>query len=317
MFINQVIVDLDRALPQRTERKSAAVRRNHKAVSEWLRLLKPVYDKVEDDLRDAFDGVGTMSVGDIDKIQFALTSDAMSQWLKQPHSAILSLECNVFPVTNPNPITYITAYLAKSLRGKDYPTLVFFCGLRANTSMSKQQSGPVALMKSLLSQLLREMEKKRSTTNIPQSKRIVKDGDGLEDVHVLFNCLHRCTSLISRPDCIFILIDSAVYLTGSDSENSEALQLLWRLTQDSMLIVKVVITGVFSLATLAGVAHETFYIPDNIPGGGVRVDPSLLEEAVVESFGNFDLTEDEENDVGSSDNNDRPVSTVRHKRMIC
>ncbi|CAI6342067.1 unnamed protein product [Periconia digitata] len=288
-------IDLQRALAMRTERESAAARRNHKAVSALLRLLKPTCTTVDSDLREAFDGAGTMSAGDVEKIQFALTSDAMYRWLKLPRSNVLLVECQTFPVTIPNPITYVTAYLTKMLREKEYPTTAFFCGLQANTSMDKRKSGPIALIKSLLAQLLLEVEKKRPTTHIAQTRAFVKNGESLKDVNFVFDCLHRFLSLIDSPTGgIFILIDSAVYLTGSDAENSEILRLLLSLTRDSKLMVKILITGVFSVTTVHGLACEVLYVPDDIPGGGIGFDPNFLEESMLESFGEFELLEDNE-----------------------
>lgn len=303
-FTNTVSVDRQQAIAQIAEHKTLAAKKNRKVILSWLNRFQPVQYTVENDLEEAFEGVGTMDAGEVDRMQFILTSEVLYHWLKRPRSSIISVECETFPEGATNPITYTMAYLTKILKEKSFPTIAFFCGLQAQKSMNERRSGPLALLKSLFVQLLLELQEKRPEVNIAQLVKVAKDGRKTEDAHTLIRYLQRLQANLPRPDCIFILIDSAFDLTGSELENNRILRLLLSLTSYPGSVIKIIITNTCSAMSLEKIDHESLYIPDIVPGGGQGIDPSFLEENMLKTIESLNLSgsDEDEEPLESSEN---------------
>ncbi|KAF1961538.1 hypothetical protein CC80DRAFT_532137 [Byssothecium circinans] len=286
--------------------KSTIAKSNRKLVKNWSAHLRTAYDAAYEDIQEGLQGLRGISTSERDKVQWILTSDEIHHWLRTASSAVLYVEQETCPDTTMNPVTFTTAFLVKLLKKQDYPLLSCFCGLRANSSMDESTSGPVALLSSLFVQLLKQLQKKRPEINLTPAMGVDSRIAHTLDKRGYMDSIKRLVDSLKDRDCVFIMLDMVIDLTGSTSHNDEVLKFILDLSKDTQRVVKVMATGRISESVLRNITHEVLFLPDVVDTGSHDIDPVYFEEDTLDSIEYFDKQE-LENQTGS-DNDDESVS---------
>jgi len=295
-------------------------KKNKKTVAKWLSHLHPAHYTTREDLEECVQNFGTFSLAEKHQVQWIITSDQIHIWLETPESVILVVESQTYPDGVYNPLSFTSSFLAKALKKQDCLTVCCFAGLRANESMQEDVSGPAAMLASLFLQLMITVRKKLEEVDIPgfpesQEEIPTTDSDNEASAALSIQSAKRSKKsktpsrrknyegqstsrnftdlkmaigrlLDELPDrsCVFILLDSVVHLTGIEKENDEAMRFVLGLAEDPRLVIKILVTGVFSATLLEDIEHELLFLPDFADAGSQDINPVFFEGDTLDSI---------------------------------
>ncbi|KAE8452652.1 hypothetical protein EG329_013911 [Mollisiaceae sp. DMI_Dod_QoI] len=120
-------------------------------ILEVLRYEKDLSDK---DLANCLRGAGVMSRSEQDRAVWVMKSSKLRDWLTTTSSSALLINGNCASTTARSPISSFCARLIESLQeNRSFKLLQYFCGEHISSATDKNAS-PMAIMNSLLGQLL-------------------------------------------------------------------------------------------------------------------------------------------------------------------
>lgn len=283
---------------------STWAKRNKRVVKNWLGHMQPVHYAINEDLRECLHGFGSFATAGKDQVQWMITSNELHHWLRTAQSSVLAVEPQTCPDGVSNPLSFTSAFLVKLLKKQSYPTICFFSRSRANVSMDEKTSGPEAMLASLFAQLLIQMKKKRPGIDLAGLPGPGEQKTGLGSGHVEMEKIRQLLDELPDNDCVYVVLDFAVDLTGAETQNYEALRYILDLTKESRLVVKVLITAAFSTTLLEGMDHTTLWLPDVADSGSQDINPSFFEGDTLDSIKHFETQRQEVLGITSTSSED-------------
>lgn len=180
-------------------------------------------------------------------------------------------------------------------------------GIRGNQSISEEVSGPLAMTTSLNTQLLHVLADDKPDIDL---SFLVKKGSRRKsqtDLSASFRLFQRLLDKFSSEDTIFIIIDSAISLTGPQDEAEDAIENILEAADLAEPTTKVLLSGLAApfLSSLDEKGHPILYLPDYIDGDKQGVAEELLGEEAQISIENLRSSQrkasPEEDDRSSTD----------------
>ncbi|RSM12542.1 hypothetical protein CEP52_002423 [Fusarium oligoseptatum] len=285
---------------------------NIRIASKWQKKLRGFpYDPMTD-IKDCLKHIDLLDSDDKNMSRSILHSEQLDRWLQGKKSSIMGINLHTPPASLNNPVSFTSALSATALRSTaQFPVLAFFCAHRNNDSISEDQSGPVALVKSLVGQLLTFISDNRPSVDLTELGEYGFLPKAKKDVKAGLKALAALLSLLPEEDMVFIIIDSLSRLSGSGEERMIK-KLVQIIRQREDLVIKVMVTDALPGSYIRNVADISLYIPDIVSGPGV-VDISRSSDKIAKKVkqnrhigdGDGDVTvDDDANDDSEKDDND-------------
>ncbi|KAL9112648.1 MAG: hypothetical protein Q9187_007750 [Circinaria calcarea] len=244
---------------------------NTRVASKWLKGLNgSTYDPMID-MKDCLEHIALLDSDEKDISQWILRSEKHTDWLQEKESSILEIELQTPPASLNNVLSFTSALIATTLRSTaQFPVLAFFCMHRNNESFLEDESGPVALVKSLNGQLLRFTAEYRPSVDLSlleDQEFFSKAKENLKNGLLLLDAL---LSSLPEDDMVFVIIDSLSRLSGSVKDGDKVIKQLRRIIgKREDLVVKVMVTDALAGSHVKSVADISLYVPDVVSGYGV------------------------------------------------
>ncbi|RSM19485.1 hypothetical protein CDV31_001645 [Fusarium ambrosium] len=285
---------------------------NIRIASKWQKKLRGFpYDPMTD-IKDCLKHIDLLDSDEKNMSRSILHSEQLDRWLQGKKSSIMGINLHTPPASLNNPVSFTSALSATALRSTaQFPVLAFFCAHRNNDSISEDQSGPVALVKSLVGQLLTFISDNRPSVDLTELGEYGFLPKAKKDVKAGLKALAALLSLLPEEDMVFIIIDSLSRLSGSGEERMIK-KLVQIIRQREDLVIKVMVTDALPGSYIRNVADISLYIPDIVSGPGV-VDISRSSDKIAKKVkqnrhigdGDGDVTvDDDANDDSEKDDND-------------
>jgi hypothetical protein len=273
---------------------------NRKTIKAWMDHLKPAHYPVKEYMNDCLQQFIPMSLEAKNQIQWIMTSSELRDWLRSTQSEILIIQSQTHLEDLYNALTFSAALLRKLLQGEtfDYLIVCAFCRLRANDSMNERISGPGAMVASLLAQLFTQIRDKRLDTVVTG---IGKPADDLMSPQTLVKKLQYLLEVLPERDTVFIILDSVEYLSGTDSANNLAVELLLKLKHLTKVTVKILLTGIVHPATLDKFENHMLFVPDALDGETQGVHHEFYEGSSLQAILDFNQEIKEDTNLEESE----------------
>ncbi|KAF7956721.1 hypothetical protein EAE96_004051 [Botrytis aclada] len=306
--------EIDHETVERRKREEAArsIRLRQRDIwplAEWLKNFKgSIYNPMVD-MKDCLEHQELLEYDEKNISQWILKSDQHTQWLKEERSSVLEIEPNTPPGSLNNPMSFNSALVATTIQSTNrFPVLAFFCRHRNVESSWQDTSGPTVLIKSLNVQLLRFIIDRSSVdlSGLRDQELLSKAKKSFKHGLLLFEKL-----LWSLPsdEMVFIIIDSLSLLWGSE-QDKKIRMLIQIIRKIDNIVIKVMVTDVYTASCFKGVADYLLHVPDVVGGHGV-IDTAENKHEIVEKikfkhnvkggYGEDDEEEGEEEDEGEEE----------------
>lgn len=257
---------------------------NERITASWLKGLKGFSYDAKPDILDLFEHLEVLTDDEKNVSNSVIRSKQAGNWLKAEASRIMSIEPETPAESLTNPISFSSALLVTTLRLRArYPVLAFFCMHRNNDDCSDENSGPIALVKSLNAQLLTFVAEHRPEVDLSEVKDwefFRKAKKSLADSLQMLEALMR---LLPEGDKVFIVIDSLSRLSGSVKNEDKVIKRLGRFAKKEQgPIVKILITATLGDSRARKIADESLFVRDSASGfGAINVD--VMEDEILKS----------------------------------
>ncbi|KAM3069777.1 hypothetical protein ACMFMG_010485 [Clarireedia jacksonii] len=241
---------------------------NSRIASKWLTKPK-LYDPIGD-MKDCLEHVALLEPDEKNISHWILNSEEHSNWLRGKESSILEVQLQTPPASLNNPLSFTSALTATTLFSTEkFPVLAYFCMHRNNESILEEKSGPIALTRSLNSQLLKFIADNRplvDLSSLGDRKYFSKARKTLKHGLQLFDALF---SLLTEDDMVFVIVDSLSRLSGSTEDGDKVMKKLKRIIEKrEELTVKVVVTDALAGSYIKNAADISLYVRDVVSGYG-------------------------------------------------
>ncbi|RSL48350.1 hypothetical protein CEP54_012953 [Fusarium duplospermum] len=306
--------------PSRREKEvistSSHQENNARISSEWLKKLRGFPYDAMTDMKDCLEHMGLLDSDEKNMSHSILHSEQLDRWLQGKKSSIMDIDLQTPPASLNNPLSFTSALSATALRSAaQSPVLAFFCAHRNNDSLSEDKSGPIALVKSLVGQLLRFISDHRPSVDLTELEEYDFFPKAKKDVKAGLKLLDALLSLLPKEDMVFIIIDSLSRLSGSGEERMIK-KLVQIIRQREDLVIKVLVTDALPGSYIKSKADISLYTPDLVIGLGVvdisRTTDKIAKRAkqngyVKEGYGHVTVDNDANDDNGKDDSDDEDL----------
>ncbi|KAI8712656.1 hypothetical protein NCS52_01364200 [Fusarium sp. LHS14.1] len=248
---------------------------NTRIASEWRKKLWGLVDDPMKDMKDCLKHIELLGSEEKNVSHSILHSEQLDRWLQGKRSTIIDMNLYTPPASLHNPLSFISALSATALRSTaQFPVLAFFCAHRSNESLSEEKSGPTALVRSFVGQLLRFILDHRPSVDLGKLEACWFFSKAVKNLKEALKLLAMLLSLLLTGDVVFVIIDSLSRLSG-DSEDKMAKKLVHIIGQREDLVIKVMVTDALPGSYMRNAADISLYIPDLVIGpGGVDISRS-------------------------------------------
>ena len=279
---------------------SSRQQNNTRIASEWRKKLWGLVHDPMKDMKDCLKHVELLDSEEKNVSHSILHSEQLGRWLQGKQSTIIDINLHTPPASLHNPLSFISALSATALRSTaQFPVLAFFCAHRSNESLSEEKSGPTALVRGLVGQLLRFISDHRPSADLGKLEAcglFSKARKSLKEALKLFASL---LLLLPEGDMVILIIDSLSRISGS-SEDKMAKKLVHIIRQREDLVIKMMVTDTLPGSYMGNAADISLYIPDLVIGPGV-VDISRSSDKIVCKVKRKRHLEDGDGDVTDDD----------------
>ncbi|ETS76966.1 hypothetical protein PFICI_10840 [Pestalotiopsis fici W106-1] len=248
---------------------------NERIAAAWLKGLKAFPYDSKLDLTYLFEHLEMLSSDEKNVSNSIIRSQQIGKWLEADESRILNVEPATPAESLINPVSFASALLVTTLRlPARYAILAFFCMHRNNDDHSEENSGSIALIKSLNAQLLAfvaEFRPQVDLSKIQDLEYFRKARKSLKESLKLFGTL---IELLPEDDKVFIVIDSLSRLSGSATNEDKVINRLGRIVKkEHGPIVKILVTATLGSSRVRKIADESLFVQDSASGfGALNVD---------------------------------------------
>lgn len=273
---------------------------NSRVVSEWLKGLGDFNYDALIDIQLCLNHFAYLSSNNkANQSQWILRSRKFTDLLQNDSSSILEVNLATPSASLNISLSLTSALVTQALRSTArFPVLAFFCRHRNNESTSEDRSGPIALVTSLNTQLLRFIAEYRCSVNLStlegqtffsRAKRSVKSGLLL---------LETLLSLLPTDDVVFVVIDRLAYLSGSGQDGRRVIKKLREITQERKdIVLKIILTQRIGSGITGDSEAIDLYVQDVVSGrGSIDID-RISAEIVSKVMPQLDA-EDGDREVG-------------------
>jgi hypothetical protein len=255
--------------------------------TNWLSLLPRPFHKLA--LQDMEESIRfQLRPSEQAKVQWLITSEEILDWLQATESQVVVAQGERAPDALANALAFTSAFIAQSLRESyPYPVLYYSCGLRNEASPSNDESGPVALLNSLNSQLLcwlTQGDQQASLTLLNSDRYCQWSQENASNALDLFKHL---VHLIPTRATLFIVVDGLSRLSGTESQGEETLRGILRPRSYKNPSVKVLLTDLLSTECLRKRRYVEVCVPEHANGEGQQLNVQHLDEHMRESIGSL------------------------------
>ncbi|KAL1867905.1 hypothetical protein Daus18300_006180 [Diaporthe australafricana] len=265
---------------------------NEKFAKDWLSSL-PLHfqDLAVLDMDELLERSTSLSMDDQGKIQYIMANPLLFDWLNTQKSMVILIQSEVAPDDSINPLSFSSAFLARSLRGTyKSPVLYYNCRSRSRESSEEDLSGPLALIDTFNAQLvghlldtlgdsigldflqqngLSKTSPKHKNNRLRHGRRVFK----------------RLIEELPEPDVVFIIIDGMSWLTGDQAVADKVLRLILELARQSMTrIIKMLLTDVLSRTVLDDYEYLDLFVHGRIDSTGQPLNLDFLREETQKSL---------------------------------
>ncbi|OCL12018.1 hypothetical protein AOQ84DRAFT_421489 [Glonium stellatum] len=276
-------------------------------VETCLKHLKDFNPDPLNDVTECLNGIENLSLGEKDKIKWMMNSDEVYDWLSRSQSTVLIIEAETPPNTIINPMTLMTAMLGKTLsHATNFPVLLYFCGQRTNSSCDEEDSGPIALLKSLNGQFLRFILEQRLDVDLAFLAERDYSKKAQEKLKYAFALFKRLLESLPENDAVFILLDSFSRIAGSETEGDKVIErIIEMIPRTPNITIKVLISDALPNCPAKLSANLLLHVPDYVDGEKNGINMELLGQEsdliIQKSYGQQDqvnsaLEEESDND---------------------
>lgn len=237
--------------------------------SKWLKKLRGFPHDPMRDMKDCLKNIWLLDSDEKNMSHSILHSEQLDLWLQGKKTSIIDINLYKPPASLNNPLSFTSALSATALRSTaQFPVLAFFCAHRNNDSLSEDKSGPTALVKSLVGQLLRFISDHRPSVDLEKLEAYEFFSKARKSIKEAFKLFATLLSLLPEGDMVFVIIDSLSRLSGG-SEDKMAKKLVHIIRQREDLVIKVMVTDALPGSYISIVADTSLYVPDLVIGPGV------------------------------------------------
>ncbi|KAF2096572.1 hypothetical protein NA57DRAFT_78177 [Rhizodiscina lignyota] len=252
---------------------------NRRIIDEWIDGLAPFDPEVSKDLGECSNAVETLDLEEKDKIRWIMNSGELYEWFTRSSSCVLEVEAESPPDKLINSLSFTTGLLVKMLSNNtELPVLSFFCGLRANSSREEDESGPIAMLKSMNGQLLRFLTDQRPTIDLSFLKEAEYSQKSQEKIKYALALFKRLLGMLPENDGVFILLDSFSRISGNLDEGNRVVERIIKMIDETPnAIIKLLVTDCMSDCPVKDLAHLSLRVPDHVDGGKFGLNLEALE----------------------------------------
>lgn len=264
------------------------------------------------DIEDCLKHIELLNSDEKNMSHSILHSEQVDLRLQGKQSSIIDINLYTPPASLNSPLSFTSALSAAALRSTvQFPVLAFFCAHRSNDSLSKDKSGPTALVRSLVGQLLRFISDHRPSVDLEKLEAYEFFSKARKNLKEALKLVKTLLSLLPEGDMVIVIINSLSRLSGG-SEDKMAKKLVHIIRQREDLVIKVMVTDALPGFYIRDVADMSLYVPDLVIGPGV-VDISASSDKIAEKVkqkphmgdGDGDITDnDDANDDSERDHNE-------------
>ncbi|KAI1142731.1 hypothetical protein F5Y05DRAFT_129175 [Hypoxylon sp. FL0543] len=279
--------------------------------SKWLHdTMLPSVDSLKD-VKECLDDLEMLSLREKDTMKWIIESDEIKSWLTAPDSRTLAVEPDTPPQDLLNSTSAASAFLSQTIStSTDFPVLTYMGGLKTNDNPDEVACGSIAMVRSLIAQLLLHIAEHRPDVDLEflKSKRFRQESPKtLSRLAALFCRLLDRLSEDVRGNVVFIIIDSISRFQGSmEDAATEVLQFLDTIEQ-SDTTMKVLLTdlGPPLLMEIQERGIAELSVPDNVDGGKHDLNVEVLDADTSLSIVEFETSQRRSNKGNDSDRDDQ------------
>ncbi|KAI1505353.1 hypothetical protein F5X99DRAFT_278220 [Biscogniauxia marginata] len=290
--------------------RAALIEGRQALVRKWIQESRLANTDPLKDVDDCLGNMNTMRLGEKDKVRWIIESDEVRGWLTSPNSSTLVFDVETPPQDLVNLMTTASVFLFNSISTTaGFPTLGYMSNFRTVDDPDQLDSGPQALVESLVAQLVLYIAERRTSIDLEflKKKKLKHKSRGtLAKLISLFGRLLEKLCEDDEGNVVFIIIDSISHLQGTMEEATETvLQLLDTIDQvDS--VVKLLLTDAGSPLMMEVQDRQlpVLYVPDSVDGGKQDLNVELLEgdtSLSIEEFRSSLRKSDKDGDSFDSD----------------
>lgn len=253
---------------------------------KWLKGIQLNFHILaQKDLQEILEG--RLTFKEESKVHWIMTAEGVSDWLECAQSKVLVFQGETAPKELTNAMSFSAAFLARSLQKScKFPILRYFCGFRTEVSSNYAESGALALLNSLNSQLLRALCKKPGVdVSFLKDRKFCRKSQTTASGAI--NLLRRLAGQVPNQEVLFIIIDSVSRLSGTEKEAQKALSVILDLYSHSRVPVKVILTDMLSKSVLCDRDYISLHVPDYVIGGTHGVGLQFLSDDATEPIARF------------------------------
>ncbi|KAI1409798.1 hypothetical protein F5Y13DRAFT_203191 [Hypoxylon sp. FL1857] len=277
---------------------------------KWLHdVMQPEANPLKG-IQECLNDLEVLSLQEKDRVKWIIESDEVKDWLTAPDSQTLAIEADTPPQDSSNPLSATSAFLSQTIStSTDFPVLTYMGGLGTSENSDEIACGSVAMMRSLVSQLLLHIADRRLDIDLEflKSKRFrLKPSTKLSTLIGLFCRLLDEMFEDERGNVVFIIIDSISLFQGSMEEAAtDVLQLLDAI-ESSDVILKVLLTdlGPPLLMEIQKRGIIELSVPDNVDGGKHDLNMEVLEGDMSLSIEEFQVSQRKADESDSDDHSE-------------
>lgn len=273
LMISGTIYDQARISPRGQQLLSAPYSKdsNIRIAKAWTKGLSRAIVDPTADIKDCLGRLSQLSHDDNDQTQWIVGSDEFTSWLQVQQSQILRIGLQTPPHSLDNALSYTSALLASTMQSTNrVVVLALFCMHRNNESSAVRDSGPVALLTSLNSQLLRVIAEQTTAVDLSTVEGLdnrelaSKARTRIKYGIALFSTL---LSLLPEGTAVFMIVDSLSRISGSTKDSDRFMEKLMETIHDrDNVLVKTLITDDMPGSYTQRTADISLYVPDTAQG---------------------------------------------------
>lgn len=282
---------------------SVSVDENEQLVDTWLKGLSNFDLAPDKQITECLFRLEDLSLEEQDKAQWIMNSDKVYDWLTRTQSCVLEIEAENSPDDLINSMSFTDAMLAITLGNTiDFPVLSFFCGLRRNNSFNEQDSGAIAVLKSLNGQLLKFILQKRPTVNLSfleKDKYLHKSKEKPRYASRLFK---KLLDSLPEKDAVFILLDSFSRIFGDKAQGDKIIEMIGKtIKKNPHLIIKLLVSDPLPNCPSKNLVHLPLYVPDDVDGWQCGINMEYLKLKTTTPIKQFQARQKEDSTSEESD----------------
>lgn len=172
------------------------------------------YDVAQTDISDSLHALAALPNSEKARLGWLTKSELLRAWISSPQSAPLLMHANSITTLKLSVTSVLTAILARALQKEETHTplvLTFFCGLHSNLNTGEDAlSGPLAMLKSLLDQLLRHPYP-QFQFDLSLLKEVIVKGAIKGKIGKLARVFRDLVAQLPPEMVVFVMIDGVCY----------------------------------------------------------------------------------------------------------